>query len=126
MIFKLLLLLFLPVTITLAQTETDLKKTLESVNPDAIKATMTFLSDDLLKGRQPGTTGFEIASKYVETEFIAAGLLPAGDNKKYSQRVPLKKGIVNNKDSKFFLGDDANREEWIYGQEFILTPYMFH
>ena len=47
---------------------------------DAFKSHVAFLADDLLQGRQPGTAGHEIAMRYVVSQFIAAGLKPAGDN----------------------------------------------
>ncbi|MFY7827016.1 MAG: M28 family metallopeptidase [Flectobacillus sp.] len=95
-------------------------KNLKNINPNAIKATMTFLADDLIEGRQPGTKGFAIASKYVETQMIRMGLKPAMPNGLYKQEVPLKKGIVSEKLSSMSLDD----ESLSYGQEFIVSPYM--
>jgi Zn-dependent M28 family amino/carboxypeptidase len=106
------------------QNGAELKKVLESVRPDAIKATMMFLADDMLQGRQPGTRGFALASKYVEAEFMSTGLVPAGENNAYIQRVPLQKGIVQSKESKFVLIDGKTHEPLTYGTEFLFTPYM--
>ena len=69
-----------------SQVAEDFKVGLEEVNPDYIKASMKFLADDLLEGRQPGTRGFEIASRYVESEFVSLGLTPKG-NSGYVQKV---------------------------------------
>ncbi len=54
---------------------------------------MSFLADDLLEGRQPGTRGFAIASRYIQSQFMALGLLP-GVHGSYVQPVPLKKGVT--------------------------------
>ena len=54
-----------------------------------MKAHMTFLSSDLLEGRDAGSRGFDIAADYVASQFRQLGLTPAGDNGTYFQRVPL-------------------------------------
>lgn len=101
MLPNLLFILFLLfVTSTFGQNKTEVEKAIQSVNPNAIKATMSFLADDLLEGRQPGTRGFALASKYIQTELMSIGLKPGVNNKDYIQRVPLQKGIVNSKESK--------------------------
>lgn len=95
-------------------------KNLKNINPIAIKATMTFLADDLVEGRQPGTRGFSVASKFVETQMMRIGLKPAMPDGGYLQPVPLKKGIVSEKLTTMTLGE----ETLTYGQEFIASPYM--
>ncbi|WP_229363036.1 M28 family metallopeptidase [Flectobacillus sp. BAB-3569] len=95
-------------------------KNLKNINPNAIKATMTFLADDLVEGRQPGTRGFSVASKFVETQMMRIGLKPAMPDGGYLQPVPLKKGIVSEKLTAMTLGE----ETLTYGQEFIASPYM--
>jgi len=48
---------------------------------DAFRAHVTFLADDLLEGRDAGSRGYEIAARYVATQFAALGLRPgAGDS----------------------------------------------
>ena len=54
-----------------------------------MKAHMTFLSSDLLEGRDAGSRGFDIAADYVASQFRQLGLTPAGDNGSFFQRVPL-------------------------------------
>jgi Zn-dependent M28 family amino/carboxypeptidase len=56
---------------------------------DAIRAHMAFLADDLMEGREAGTRGYDIAAKYVATQFALLGLKPAGDAGSYLQAVPL-------------------------------------
>lgn len=97
------------------------KQALQAINPDAIKATMTYLSDDLLEGRQPGTKGFALASKYVETQFMALGLKPV-INGNYLQKVPLRKGIVKEKNSSFSLLINGKEEVLDYNKHVIFSP----
>jgi hypothetical protein len=61
---------------------------LDAVRPQAISATVRFLSDDLLEGRGTGTRGHEIAERYVAARMQSLGLRPAGEEG-YRQRVPL-------------------------------------
>lgn len=46
-------------------------------SPDAARAHVTFLASDELEGRDAGTRGFDIASRYVATQFAGMGLTPA-------------------------------------------------
>jgi len=61
---------------------------LEAVRPQAISATVRFLSDDLLEGRGTGTRGHALAEQYVASQMQGLGLRPAGEAG-YLQRVPL-------------------------------------
>ncbi len=51
----------------------------------AIRAHMTFLADDLLEGRGIGTRGYDLAARYVSSQFEAAGLNTS------LQQVPLRR-----------------------------------
>jgi hypothetical protein len=57
---------------------------MESIRPEAIRAHMNFLADDLLEGRGTNSRGYEIAAKYMATEFESMGLGPAGEAGTYS------------------------------------------
>ncbi len=58
------------------------------ITPAAMEAHVTFLSDDLLQGRDTGTPGYDIAARYVATQYQALGLEPAVDGGWY-QQVPF-------------------------------------
>src|SRR5579864_6414992 len=62
-----------------------------AIRAEAIGAHVRFLADDLLEGRGTGTRGYELAAKYVATQFEALGLEPAGIDHTYYQPVPLRK-----------------------------------
>jgi Zn-dependent M28 family amino/carboxypeptidase len=56
--------------------------------PEAFRSHVAFLSDDLLKGRDTGSPGYDIAARYVATRFEGLGLKPAvGDS--WYQQVPF-------------------------------------
>jgi Zn-dependent M28 family amino/carboxypeptidase len=46
---------------------------------ERIKADISFFADDLLQGRDVGSTGHEIAARFVAQRFAALGLVPMGD-----------------------------------------------
>ena len=68
---------------------------MNGISPDAIRATMRFLSDPLLQGRGTGTTSYDIAARYAQTQFEALGLKPAGVNGSWYQPVPLRKAVLD-------------------------------
>jgi Zn-dependent M28 family amino/carboxypeptidase len=61
--------------------------------PDAaaarIRAHIGFLADDLLEGRAAGSRGYDLAARYVASEFDALGLKPGGPGGGWLQPVEL-------------------------------------
>ena len=119
-------LLFLLATLCLAfklsaqKTEADFP-VLENINPLNIKGHMTFLSDDALLGRPPGSPGFEIASNYVKSQFISLGLKPANEGS-YYQKVPLIHGTIDNDNSSVSLSIDGKNTPITLSEDIILSP----
>ncbi len=105
------------------QNTNEIKGILNKVSPDAIKGKMSYLADDLLEGRQPGTRGFLLAEKYMETEFMALGLKP-GNGSSYIQRVPLQKGWIDESGSSFTIINHGKEEKLDYGKQFTINPYF--
>lgn len=64
------------------------------ITPAAMEAHVTFLSDDLLEGRDTGTPGYDIAARYVATQYRALGLQPAVDGGWY-QQVPFSQTVTS-------------------------------
>ena len=58
------------------------------IRPEAIRAHMSFLADDLLEGRGTATRGQEIASRYIASHFESLGLATT------LQTVPLKRSTI--------------------------------
>jgi len=61
-----------------------------------MKADVSFLSDDLLEGRDTGSRGYEIAARFVAERFASLGLTPMGDQatdgaRGWMQRITLQK-----------------------------------
>lgn len=53
------------------------QRALPEFTPEAFRAHVAFLADDLIEGRKPGTRGYDIAARYVAAQFEALGLRPA-------------------------------------------------
>jgi Zn-dependent M28 family amino/carboxypeptidase len=76
---------------------------MSTIRPEAIRADMRFLADDLLEGRGTGARGYDIAAAFVATRFEALGLEPAGDQGSYFQKVPLRSMRVDQSESSFVV-----------------------
>lgn len=108
----------------IAQSKKEINNILNNVSPDAIKGHMSFLADDLLEGRLPGTRGFSLATKYIETRFTSLGLRPVINDTSYIQKVPLKKAWVVENESSFITINNGKEENLLYGKDFLLSPYF--
>jgi hypothetical protein len=64
-------------------------------SPERIHADVGFFADDLLLGRDTGSVGHEIATRYVAARFLGLGLTPMGDQsasgRSYLQRITFQK-----------------------------------
>ena len=113
----------------LAQTEVipaDVQRVSRSTKPDAIHAHMRILAADSMRGRKPGTPGFDMAAAYVVSQFKALGLQPAGENNTYRQDVPLRRWQVKESASSLTLLVNGREQPLTYGKQFILSPNPDH
>lgn len=67
---------------------------LGATRPAAFEAHVRYLADDRLRGRQPGTPGYQLAVDYVTQQLREAGAEPAGEHGGYTQRVRLRRAFV--------------------------------
>ena len=61
-----------------------------SISSQVIQEHMLYLSDDLLRGREPGTAGYDTAADYVAEQFAKIGLSPMGDEGGFFQNIQLR------------------------------------
>lgn len=83
-----------------------------------MRADVTFLADDLLEGREPGTAGHEIAARYVAAKFTEFGLTPAGDRGSWFQSVRLQQQMLDPAASSLTLNGS---QRWAHATNVILT-----
>jgi len=60
-------------------------------SPERFRAHVQFLADDLLEGRDTGSRGYDVAARYVASQFEAYGLKPGGEGGSWYQPVTLQK-----------------------------------
>ena len=83
----------------------DIKKAMDRIDTNTIRAHIAYLADDKLKGRLPGTEGYQMAVDYVTDQYKKIGLLPGGDNGGFTQKVLIRKSIVDNSSTVAVLKD---------------------
>ncbi len=96
---------------------------LEDIRPAEIRAHMSFLADDLLEGREPGTPGYALAARYVATQLESMGLSPAGEDGTYYQRVPLRRASLEETGCSLAILDEGGRStSLVFGKDYLLFP----
>jgi Zn-dependent M28 family amino/carboxypeptidase len=85
--------------------------------PEAFRAHVEFLSDDLLEGRDTGTRGYDIAAKYVATRFAALGLKP-GAGQSWYQQVPFAIANLSGEAPRVTIGGRT----FTHGQDVLVGP----
>jgi len=89
------------------------------IRPEAVRAHVTFLADDLLEGRGTGARGQELAAKYVAAQFDAMGLEPAGLNGTFFQRIPFRSVVIVPDETTVKIVRDGKEETLVYGQDYF-------
>jgi hypothetical protein len=92
---------------------------LSNIRPEAIRADMLFLADDLLEGRGTGTRGHEIAARFIATEFESLGLEPAGESGTFFQRVPFRDFRPNEKRTSLTVSHNGKTTRFVLRRDFI-------
>lgn len=64
------------------------------IRPEWIAASVRFLSDDFLRGRETAQPGAEIAARYVAASFGELGLVPMGPDSSFLVPVPLRRSTA--------------------------------
>jgi hypothetical protein len=90
-----------------------------AIHPEALRADIRFLSDDLLEGRGTATRGHLIAAKFMATQFEALGLQPAGDSGTYFQSVPLRSLQIDQAASTLTITRAGQPQSLTMAQDFL-------
>lgn len=88
---------------------------------ERIKADVTFLADDLLRGRDTGSEGYRIAANYVAAEYARLGLTPLGENGGYFQEVPFKKAKLNRETAAMSLTIAGETRDLALGDDYYVA-----
>ncbi len=95
---------------------------LDQVQPGAIKAHIAYLADDRLKGRQPGTEGYQMAVDYVTKQLRDLGVAPAGDGGTYVQKVLLRRAFLQPGATLTVRDAAGAMPALVAGQDYIIYP----
>lgn len=87
--------------------------------PEAFRAHVAFLADDLLEGRDAGSRGYEIAARYVASRFEAMGLQPAGTGGGWYQQVPFVSATLADAPARVAIGGRA----FANGESVLVRPH---
>jgi len=80
---------------------------------------INFLGSDLFEGRGTGTTGGNLAAKYLALEFNKIGLKPVGNDNTYYQNIPMPGSRVL-PSSKLILHNESREEELKLNEDYLL------
>ncbi|MCR8559013.1 M28 family peptidase [Mucilaginibacter sp. BJC16-A38] len=72
----------------------EVEASLSKVDTAQFKADIAYLADDKLKGRGPGTEGYQMAVDYVVSRLKGVGVKPAGENGTWLQEVKFRKAFL--------------------------------
>ncbi|HQV59997.1 MAG TPA: M28 family peptidase [Chitinophagaceae bacterium] len=104
----------------------SIKQAMSRIDTNNIRSHIAYLADDRLKGRLPGTAGYQLAVDYVIDQYRQIGVTPGGDNGGFTQKVILRKSIVNNSSSIAVLKDsEGNIDSLIFQNDFTPVPHPF-
>ncbi|MEJ2535280.1 MAG: M28 family metallopeptidase [Gammaproteobacteria bacterium] len=93
---------------------------------ERLRAHVEFLADDRLRGRQPGTPGYDIAANYVASVYRQLGLRPAGDDGTFFQAVPLRRAWLEPGSARLAVVRDGKETDFTYLDEFYRGPSLAH
>ncbi len=89
-----------------------------------LRAHIEFLADDLMRGRQPGSDGYNIAANYVSSQFRQMGLLPAGNDGGYFQQVPLRQAFLEPGSAELVFSNGSINMPLVFVDQFYMGPAL--
>jgi Zn-dependent M28 family amino/carboxypeptidase len=89
-----------------------------------LQAHIGFLADDLLLGRQPGSSGYNIAANYVASQFRQMGLLVAGTDGSYFQDVPLRQAFLEPGSAELTINRGNRSTTLVFVEQFYMGPSL--
>jgi Peptidase family M28 len=95
------------------------------IHPESLRAEIRFLSDDQLQGRGTATPGYELAAKYMASQFESLGLQPAGDNGTYFQSVPLHSALAQPKYTSFAWTAGGRQHTLVDDRDVLVLPHAY-
>ena len=102
----------------------DIKKAMDRIDTTTIRSHIAYLADDKLKGRLPGTEGYQMAVDYVVDQFKKLGIAPGGENGGYTQKLLIRKSTLENSSASAVLKDKfGNTDSLVFLKDFAPAPH---
>lgn len=93
---------------------------LSSVTAEKLRARIAVLAHDSLEGRGPASVGDRKATDYIVSQFRRTGLMPAGENGTYIQKVPLV-GVTVDPKTSLIVKKGKESVALTYSADFVAT-----
>lgn len=101
----------------------NIQQAMNRVDTNTIRSHIAYLADDRLKGRLPGTEGYQMAVDYVVDQFKKMGVSPGGDNGGFTQKLVIRRSVVNNASAYALLKDkNGNKDSLTFLRDFSPLP----
>ena len=98
------------------------EKAMNSIDPEKIRATVRYLSDDSFEGRGTGQKGGDRAADWIAAQFKSYGLQPAGDHGTFFQNVKFYGVITDGKQTRLAFVTKSGQETALkFADEFVAT-----
>ncbi|MGI4875743.1 MAG: M28 family peptidase [Janthinobacterium lividum] len=94
---------------------------LPGVKAAALEAHVRYLADDALRGRLPGTPGYQVAVDYTVKQLKAVGVQPAGDKGTFTQTVRMRRAFADLNALLDYQGATAG-PALVQGQDVVFYP----
>jgi Peptidase family M28/PA domain len=112
------LLVFIPQTILAQVSASQLHKAAELIQPDDLKADLSFLASDDLAGRNMSSIGDRVATDYIASEFMRLGLKPVGDSGTYFQSMDVNTAEVDRTQTRLTANIAGVDHSFVYNEDF--------
>ena len=97
---------------------------MDRIDTNTIRSHIAYLADDKLKGRLPGTEGYQMAVDYVVDQYKKLGIAPGGDNGGYTQKLLIRKSTLENSSATAVLKDKfGNTDSLVFLKDFSPAPH---
>jgi hypothetical protein len=102
----------------------SLQQAMDRIDTNTIRSHIAYLADDKLKGRYPGTEGYQMAVDYVIDQYKQMGVAPGGDAGGFTQKLILRKSVVDNATSIALLRDkNGNTDSLAFHKDYLPIPH---
>lgn len=102
----------------------NIRAAMDRIDTNAIRSHIAYLADDRLKGRLPGTEGYQVAVDYVIDQYKKIGVKPSGDDGGFTQKLVIRKSVLNNASAFMVLKDKSgNKDSLVLFRDFWPLPH---